>query len=364
MLRYYVCRSILEVNLCLNLNLMLKLKRLLITISLICLTDLSAQSLSARVVDENNEALVGATVYFDGTTRGVITNINGVFNINLPDNLASPILVISYLGYETVYETDINNLKSKYQLRLQKNNLDEVNLYTQHFTREAKENAFKKYFLGTGRPGKKCEIVNMEDITLYFKIENNTLYAESLNPIIIQNDYLGYKVKFDLKAFEVKFRATSLDDIDYKLSYFAGFSFFEDINPNKFGKRIRVYQKSLNHFFRSVVTNTYNKTKFKFYYKGRKYKPKRLFKIEKLDQNIYKLSIKSKVLKLIESENSPTYFDLYYKNEYGTLKFVKPDIRVDIFGNNLDLQNLVLEGHFAGYKVAKLLPSNYILVKK
>lgn len=272
--------------------------------------------------------------------------------------------MISYLGYETIYETNIKTLKSKYELKPQKNNLETINLYTQYFPRKAMENAFEKYFLGSGRAARKCEILNMEDVILYFKLDDNTLYAESYNPIIVQNDYLGYKLKFDLKAFQVKFRTKSLEDIDFKLSYFAGFSFFEDTNPNKADKRLKVYQKSLNHFLRSVVTNTYNKTDFKIYYKGHKYKPKRLFDVEQLEQNIYKLSIKPKILDLNMSEASPTYFDLYYKKEYGTLEFLKPHIRVDIFGNNLDLQNLILNGHFADYKAAKLLPSNYILVEK
>lgn len=332
-------------------------------LSLFLSKDVLAQKLTAKVIDENNEPLLGATVYFDGTTRGVITNLDGVFKIDVPDNLAKPLLVISYLGYQTIYETDINNLKNEYQLEPQKNNLETVNLYTRHFHRKAMEKAFEKYFLGSGRAARKCEILNMEDVILYFKLDDNTLYAESYNPLIVQNDYLGYKLKFDLKAFQVKFRTKSLEDIDFKLSYFAGFSFFEDTNPNKADKRLKVYQKSLNHFLRSVVTNTYNKTNFKLYYKRRKYKPKRIFDVEKLDQNTFKLSIKPKILKLNKSETSSTYFNLYYKNEYGTLEFVKPYIRVDVFGNNLDLQNLILNGHFADYKVAKLLPSNYILVE-
>lgn len=51
--------------------------------------NLCVHKLTGKVVDENNGPLIGATVYFDGTTRGVITN--------------KPILVITYLGYQNVY---------------------------------------------------------------------------------------------------------------------------------------------------------------------------------------------------------------------------------------------------------------------
>jgi len=51
-----------------------------------------AQQLKAKVVDENNEPLVGATVYFDGTTRGVITGMDGFLLLKYLTNSITPFL--------------------------------------------------------------------------------------------------------------------------------------------------------------------------------------------------------------------------------------------------------------------------------
>ena len=52
-----------------------------------------------RVVDENENPLVNASVTIKGTNQGVTTNTNGDFNIDIPDTRT--ILVFSYTGYES-----------------------------------------------------------------------------------------------------------------------------------------------------------------------------------------------------------------------------------------------------------------------
>jgi len=55
-------------------------------------------TIAGKVVDEQGVALPGVSVRIKGTTTGTVTDINGDFSLNVPDNA---VLVLSYLGYET-----------------------------------------------------------------------------------------------------------------------------------------------------------------------------------------------------------------------------------------------------------------------
>ncbi len=318
-----------------------------------------AQKFQAKVVDENNQPLVGATVYFDGTTRGVITNLEGVFNIEKPNNLTELRLVITYLGYESLFIDDVENLQKVYQLQPKAENLNTVNLYSSPFSREDMLEVFKRNFLGIGKPARQCEILNLDDVVVYFKTKNNTLYAEALNPIIVQNDYLGYKVNFDLKAFEVKFSTKSLDDLYLKQSFYAGFSFFEDTNPKKEKKRQKVYERSLDKFFKSLVNANLDQTKFQVGYQGFLRKPEKTFDVKPIDNHLFKISLKPEVIKTFNGRYIPSKIILKYKNDMSTIQFQKPQIRVDQFGNNIDIQNILLIGEISKNKIAKMLPTNF-----
>jgi TonB-dependent starch-binding outer membrane protein SusC len=55
------------------------------------------QTVKGKIVDEKGEGLPGATVSVKGTGRGVATNPNGEFTINVPNEQA--VLVVSFIGY-------------------------------------------------------------------------------------------------------------------------------------------------------------------------------------------------------------------------------------------------------------------------
>lgn len=60
------------------------------------------RKITGTVVDENNEAIIGATVSIKGTTSGTLSNIDGSFELtianDIPDNAE---LVVSYIGYKS-----------------------------------------------------------------------------------------------------------------------------------------------------------------------------------------------------------------------------------------------------------------------
>ncbi|NJK96973.1 MAG: SusC/RagA family TonB-linked outer membrane protein [Bacteroidales bacterium] len=61
---------------------------------------LQQQTITGTVVDvTNNEPVIGANIIVEGTTIGVVTDVNGKFSIDLPKSDA--VLVISYIGYNS-----------------------------------------------------------------------------------------------------------------------------------------------------------------------------------------------------------------------------------------------------------------------
>lgn len=54
---------------------------------------------TGKIIDENNEPMIGVTVLLPGTTTGTITDVNGDFNLKVPADKNE--VQISFLGYET-----------------------------------------------------------------------------------------------------------------------------------------------------------------------------------------------------------------------------------------------------------------------
>lgn len=77
-----------------------------ITMLMVCLLFFSSQCLYAQnrmakgvVLDERNEALIGASVLIKGASQGTITDIDGNFSIEVNGN--NVVLVVSYIGYDS-----------------------------------------------------------------------------------------------------------------------------------------------------------------------------------------------------------------------------------------------------------------------
>ncbi len=78
-----------------------RLKISLILISMLASINLYAQQIAVTgtIADEQGETMPGVNILIKGTTTGVITNVDGKFNINVPD--ANTVLQISFVGYTT-----------------------------------------------------------------------------------------------------------------------------------------------------------------------------------------------------------------------------------------------------------------------
>lgn len=52
--------------------------------------------ISGSVIDENGEPIIGATITSEKTLKGTITDLDGKFSLEIPENTN---LAISYVGY-------------------------------------------------------------------------------------------------------------------------------------------------------------------------------------------------------------------------------------------------------------------------
>ena len=82
-------------------------------------------SITGKVTDKLDEPIIGASVLVKGTSNGVITDLNGVFNMK--DVPSDGVLTVSYIGYKDV-EVKINPSQTSYAITLEEDNqmLDEV----------------------------------------------------------------------------------------------------------------------------------------------------------------------------------------------------------------------------------------------
>ncbi len=80
-------------------------------------------SVTGRVQDTTGELMVGVSVFEKGTTNGTITDINGTYNLTLTTK--NPILVATYVGYET-QELKVNKSVMDFILKENVSMLDEV----------------------------------------------------------------------------------------------------------------------------------------------------------------------------------------------------------------------------------------------
>lgn len=60
---------------------------------------IAQRSISGTVTDESGEPLIGASILVKGTSTGVVTDLDGSYSLNVPDDANT--LVFSYTGYET-----------------------------------------------------------------------------------------------------------------------------------------------------------------------------------------------------------------------------------------------------------------------
>lgn len=207
--------------------------------------------LQGNVVSNTNEPLEGASVYFNNTTIGTITNSEGNFELKAKEG--SYTLVVSYLGYKTkqLQITSKNTLqKTTIKLEEEDNLLNEVVIKKIVYDDTWKYNLsrFKQAFLGRTKLASECKIINEKDIYFDYNHKTNTFKTFCKHPLQIKHLGLGYKITYDLADFTLQNNQL----------FFSGYAKYENLKSsvkNKWKKnRLEAFNGSQMHFLRSLLS--------------------------------------------------------------------------------------------------------------
>lgn len=333
-------------------KLFLILKKI-ITISIYCIvTNFNGQNIKGYVLDEiTKEPLISASVYFNNTTLGVITNNKGYFEIEKPKIKTE--LVISFLGYKDKIIKEFNEEKiNNFLMIIKSNELDEVIIYyNDPLTREQKLRMFRKDFLGNIK-NKKCKIENENDLILRYNSRNKTLKVRSKKPIIIFNDYLGYKLEFSLIQFLTEYKGFG----GKKVSYYGTTKFSTLTQKKKYIKRRKkTYLGSTLHFMRSIYTNSLKLNKFGFIKKRMIVNAKSLIEI-KVIEKIAHIKTKTDTLSIVYYKNK--------RNKQSKIIIESREFIIDEYGNYSSNPQILFSGEMGSQKTCQMLPLNYSITKE
>ncbi|WP_019039420.1 carboxypeptidase-like regulatory domain-containing protein [Psychroflexus tropicus] len=342
------------------------MKSYLTGLFLILFVCVQGQSIDGKIVDKNNKPLSNATVYFDGSTTGTLSRSDGSFTIQT-SNRKNLILVVRYIGYETVYIKDPDP-ETTYQIELsvQENFLDEVVLESSLFSRKQMLKAFKRDFLGETRAGRRSKILNEDDLTFYYDKNDRMLLASSKNPIKIENKELGYLIEFDLIDFISEFSSLSLHKAYLRSNFFSGTSFFQELDDNsKYEKkRKKTYYGSPKHFFKSLTSRQLEENNFELYDNSFRASVDSIFKVLSV-QNGYEITILKNDLDRIKSGSLPgnskfqKKITILNKNDRSDVSFKTETFFVDKYGNHTHIDQILFYGEMSKRRVGDMLPINY-----
>ena len=228
---------------------------------LISLTAISQDKMfyiHGRVSDEKTGAPLGnASVFCQNTTTGTISNNDGQFSMRLSNGGYD--LVVSYTGYETQVLRVSNSTKDSLfiQMKEASKSLGEVAVTGSALVADG----WNKYgqffidnFIGTTANASQCTIENKDAISFYFYKKRNKLKVKAKEEIVIMNQALGYKIRYQLDSF--------VNDYNTHISSYTGYPLFENLEgtaeqQQTWSKnRYRTYIGSRLHFMRSWYDST------------------------------------------------------------------------------------------------------------
>jgi hypothetical protein len=306
--------------------------------------------------EETKEPLEGVSVFYDGTSIGTITDEKGTFTL-ISGKPISASLVISFIGYTSqLFENASGGLGTIF-LKENAVQLNEIVLKPDTWSREKKLNIFRREFLGASTAGLNCKIKNEDDIRLYYNKEKNSLYAYAEVPIMIENKYLDYLIRYNLYDFEVNFGIRNTDLFNPRSSYTAGTLFFSELHPKKTKKRYLKRRResflgSPVHFMRSLSEKKLQEEKFKIFKGSFEVDPYSEFRVTYTDE-ITTVIQRTKKLAI-----------LYDGSEQSSIDLKQPTFYIDAYGNHNPIRDVLFSGVFGAQRVGDLVPLDYVVEGK
>lgn len=340
------------------------------------------QEISGRVVDSTDKRpIANASVFLNNTTIGAITGNDGVFKINItrPGKYEIVVSMMGYAAYQKPlfangHNIDLPDIKIAPQIIA----LSEIKIKIDP-RRDRDYKWFKEDFLGSSNFAGKCRIVNPEILDLTYNGQTKVLRASSSDLLQVENDALGYRLKYLLTHFYS-------NKNDGRVS-FKGLVLFEQLTGDaaqqqKWQKnRMKAYKGSSMHFLRSLLENQLDEEGFKVlvlkkkaipnypnhYFDSLGVTPLHVNDMVKLSdkKDIYALNFKSQLYvmytRLHNYKGNLETIPLAAQPGYAktTVTFIAPYTFFDNNGIIINPESIVFDGYWSESRVAELLPSDY-----
>jgi hypothetical protein len=328
-----------------------------------------------------NTPMHGASVFAQNTTLGTATDQDGKFILQLPNGGYD--LVVTYTGFESQSirisntENNINNLQ--FSLSPKEKLMQDVAVVS---TGEVK-NGWEKYgpffleeFIGKTANSKSCSIKNPEALKFYFSRKKNRLKVLANETILIENNALGYNIKYELDSF--------VHEYNSDLSIYTGSPLFEEmtdtigINKQLWNTaRQKAYYGSVLHFMRSLYQEDLESNNFEIQFlvkiKGRDsalvlkdfYGAMNLEFLDSLSQawvtpNQTQVGIiyqkeKPDELYIKDHPEEPTDF------QFSTMIFQpQKTLKIEQNGYYFEQNDIVMNGYWSWVKMADILPYDFV----
>ena len=320
---------------------------------LICSCSLQAQiPISGKVMSASDSLPIpGTSIYYDGTSIGVSSDLDGNFSIKTESKISS-VLIINALGYQTRFFPNPIESKELGIVFLEESQefLEEVHLETDPWSREKKLRIFRREFLGNTPLALQSKIENEEVLSLRYIPSTETLVAFADKPLKITNKYLGFKLTYTLTDFKAEFDSASGLQLT-RLVYYEGYSFFEELRrkpTRRFLKnREKTYKGSSLHFMRALGSQQLAEQEFRIFHKGWEVLPYSYFEITP--------GVDNTKVELLEDKLTIVYGPLIQSSIQTEGKF-----SIDQNGNFTPPQNVLFSGEMSKSRIAEMLPLDYI----
>ena len=232
------------------------LKYLTIFLIFVAFNSNAQYTITGRVINTTDKnPLTSAVAFINNTGISTSTNKAGNFALhNVPAGRCRFLVtIIGYQPYQVLLNVTGNVDLKDIELKPAIEALAEV-------TVKAKPKlspyfySFQNQFLGPSLFARQCKILNPYDIQFYDPDPRGGFSARSNKFIEVENDALGYKVKFLLNYF--------IKDSNTNSVYFSGESYFEEMKGSPGEERdwkknrLECYQGSVMQLLRSIIADS------------------------------------------------------------------------------------------------------------
>ncbi len=212
--------------------------------------------LQFRLIDGvTKKPISDAHIFINNSSIGTTSDINGYCELKVFAQ-ETQVLIVTHILYKTriIRSERYHKLENGDTIEMQSKRVDlsEIVLTAKRGSKWKRNfKRFRKTLLGKGKAASNCKILNPE--VLRFEEKNGNLWVKAIDLLHIENDYLGYTIRFWLEVLLIEENGST---------YYKGYGQFIDkteANDTRYIKRRnKIYINSIPHFLRSLLESSNN----------------------------------------------------------------------------------------------------------